>query len=225
MMTKRFHTQKSLTKTLAPLTFNEIQGQAAVVDRLQRFVANPYAAAFLFYGATGCGKSCTARVLARALGCDIEGGELRAQMSGFFDLCAVTLTAGDVDQRMRSAWYAAMNKTGWKVIAVSEADKLRDDAKQVFLHLLDYPPPNAIWIFTTNEPDAMDRRFTTRCEQLEFESRATVLMPTANDWLRNLWKEAGQRGPAPKVTDMPGAVIGGHLSYRACVMGLQSKIR
>jgi DNA polymerase III gamma/tau subunit len=220
----RFFANKPLTVTLSPRNWSEIQGQAVVVERLQRFCARPYPNAFLFHGATGCGKNCTARVLAAQFGCDIEGGQLRQQMSGFFDLCATVLTSSDVEQRLRSAWYAAMNSSGWKIIVVSEADKLREEAKQQFLHALDYPPPSAIWVFTTNELDKMDRRFTTRCEQLGFESDAEMLAGPADQWLADLWRAGGGKGRAPRVVDMPGATQGGHLSYRALVVGLQSKL-
>jgi len=221
----RFSTGQSLTKALAPLRLAEVRGQARVVASLQAFVGAPYATAFLFHGGTGVGKNAVARALAGEFGCDIAGGQLRQQISGFYDLCGATLTEGDVHDRIRGAWYAAMNATGWKVITVSEADKVGGAARAVFLHALDYPPPNAVWVFTTNEVECIDRRFTTRCEIIEFESRAEMLEADADAWLRELWKEAGRRGASPRARQLPGAIVGGRLSYRACVLGLQSRLR
>lgn len=220
----RFTSPYPLTKALAPLCLADVQGQGKVVDRLRRWLARPKPVAWTFYGATGTGKNSTARALAGELGCDIAGGQLRQQMSGFFDLCAEGLTAAEVQERLRSAWYAAMNKSGWKVVVISECDKLRDDAKNHFLHALDYPPPAAVWIFTTNDIDSLDRRLATRTEPLEFESRAEVLEKAADKWLADLWHAAGQNHQPPKCRDIPGAIKGGHLSYRALVLGLQARL-
>ncbi len=221
----RFQSGQSLTKSLAPLLLKDVRGQPAVVRSLQGFLKAPYATSFMFYGGTGTGKNATARALAGEFGCDVAGGQLRQQISGFFDLCGSTMTPADVQDRLRGSWYAAMNATGWKVICVSEADKVKSECVNIFLHALDYPPPNAVWIFTTNEIDSMDRRFTSRCEPIEFESRAEMLEEDANAWLKSLWREAGKRGRAPTAKELPGAIVGGSLSYRACVIGLQAKLR
>ncbi len=220
-MAERLKEAHSFTRSLAPRNLSEVQGQEYVVARLRKLVKKPYPASLMFAGATGTGKSCTARALAGEFGCDVSGGMLRQIQSGFYDLCASSLTIGDLDERIRSAWYAAMNKTGWKVFAFSEADKLKDSVLDKINYALDNPPPNAIWIFTTNAIHAMDRRFVTRCETIHFESDAEVLMPGAQKWVEALWRDAGQEGPAPEVVDMPGVVQGGHFSYRSVVVNLQ----
>jgi len=224
MRLNRFHTAQSLTNALAPNTWAEIIGQAKVARRLARFAEEPYATGFLFHGATGCGKNCTARVLAGALGCDITGGLIARQMSGYFDLCGAGLGALEVEARLQGAHYRALNPRGWKCVVVSEADKLKDDAKDRFNFALDNLPPSTVWVFTTNYLDGMDRRTVTRCELVEFETDLEKLRPLANEWLAALWKEAGRNHRPPTVDDFPLAACGGHLSFRALVLGLQTKL-
>lgn len=221
----RFHSPHALTKALAPRDFSEVRGQPAVVAQLKAFAVQPYATAFLFHGATGTGKNCTGRVLAGALGCVIEGSTMSQQCGGYWDLCGATLKAADVQDRLRSCHYGTLAGSGWKCIVISEADKLPEEGRTMLLFAIENLPERAVFILTTNELETMDRRLTTRCEPIEFESRVDVQQADANAWLRQLWREAGQRGHAPTVQDLPTAVQGGHLSYRALVMGLQSKLR
>lgn len=225
MKPSRFNSGYSLTKALAPRDFSEIHGQSAVVKQLAAFARAPYSTGWVFYGATGTGKNCTARTLAGALGCVIGGSSLAQECGGFYDLCGSQLTDGDVHRRIASCHYGTLAGSGWKCVVVSEADKMPSDAVTAFLFGLENLPPRTVFVFTTNDTDRLDRRFYTRCEPLEFESRAEILERDANEWLKQLWREAGQRGAAPRVKDCPGAIVGGTLSYRACIMGLQAKLR
>ena len=221
----RFNTGQSLTKSLAPCKLADVRGQASVTKSLAAFASAPYSTGFVFTGATGCGKNCTARALAGALGCVIGGPTVAQQCGGFWDLCGKQLSGDDVHDRFASCHYGTLVGSGWKLITVSEADKLTADAMTAFIFCLDNLPQRSVWVFTTNEIDRMDRRFLSRCELIEFESRAEILEPDANEWLKQLWREAGKRGRAPKAKELPGAIMGGSLSYRACILGLQAKLR
>lgn len=220
----RFDPDKPLTTTLAPATLDEVQGQETVIARLKSFARRPYPCAFIFNGATGVGKNCTARALAGALGCVIEGSSVCQQIGGYWDLCGSRLTAADVQDRVRSCHYSTLAGSGWRLIVISEADKMKAEAVTEWLFALDNLPSRTVFVFTTNSTELLDGRFWTRCEQLEFESRAEVLEPLADRWMQSLWEEAGQSGPAPRVVEMPGAIRHGYLSYRACVIGLQSRL-
>jgi hypothetical protein len=67
---------ESLLTKYRPTSFDEILGQDAVVRALSLFAAEPYTTAMLFHGESGIGKTATAHVLARHLGCNVDEGEL-----------------------------------------------------------------------------------------------------------------------------------------------------
>lgn len=221
----RFANGQSLTKSLSPVDLSGVRGQPEVVGSLRGFAKNPYSCGMVFSGASGCGKNCTARALAHAIGCITTGPAVAQQCGGFYELDGGALKADDVRSRVASCHYTTMAGSGWKLIAVAEADKMKDDAVTPFLFALDNMPDRAVFVLTTNNVELLDRRLATRCEAFEFESRADVLADDANEYLRQLWREAGETGRAPRVTDIPGAVMGNCLSYRAVILGLQSHLR
>ncbi|MGD0652265.1 MAG: hypothetical protein ABSA97_14205, partial [Verrucomicrobiia bacterium] len=147
----RFTTLYPLTRTLAPDALADVQGQARVVKSLAAFARAPYSTGFVFTGATGCGKNCTARALAGALGCVIGGYTVAQQCGGFWELCGEQLNGDDVHARLAGCHYGTLAGSGWKLISISESDKLHDDAITAFLFGLDNLPPRTVFVFTTND--------------------------------------------------------------------------
>ena len=56
----------------SPHSLTDILGQPHVVSRLRQWLAKPRPLSLIFAGSTGVGKSATARIVARELGCELE---------------------------------------------------------------------------------------------------------------------------------------------------------
>jgi len=220
----RFDSNQPLTVALRPARLVELRGQPDVVRRLQKFVRRPYPCGFIFTSATGVGKSTAARALAGELGCIIEGSACAQQCGGFWDLNGANVTVQEARDRIRSCHYGTLAGSGWRVFSIAEADRMTSAAFDEFNFVLDNPLSRSVWIFTTNLIHEFDRRFVNRCEVLRFESDARVLKADANQYIKILWKEAAQEGRAPTIEDIPQAVVGNHLSYRAIINGLAALI-
>jgi len=57
----------------------------------------------------------------------------------------------------------------YKVNLLTEAEKMRDEAANIFLKLLEEPPPRTIFILTTSRPDQLLPTIVSRCQQLRFD--------------------------------------------------------
>jgi DNA polymerase-3 subunit delta' len=57
----------------------------------------------------------------------------------------------------------------YKVNILTDVEKMRDEAANAFLKLLEEPPPNTIFLLTTNRPDQLLSTIVSRCQRLRFD--------------------------------------------------------
>ncbi len=192
---------QALTEKHRPKLLAEMVGQGYAVGELQEFCASPYPQAFLFYGATGVGKTTAAFAMARELGINFDWN-LKWVKSG-------ELNDETVSDGIKLLRQVAIND-GYKMIVCDEADKMSSKAKDRYLSILEALQEGeygkSIIIFTTNNAESMEQRFRDRCAPIEFLSAPSVIGQDAQVLLYRLWTAEGLEGTPPPIDRIPGLI-------------------
>ena len=164
-----------------PLVFDDVVGQHHVSNTLRNALSqNRLAHAFIFSGTRGCGKTTTARILARAVNClnpknfdpcnecevckeIIEGRSLDViEIDG-----ASNRGVEDIRNLRESVRYApARGKK--KVYIIDEVHMLTKEAFNALLKTLEEPPPHVLFIFATTELQKVPATILSRCQRYDF---------------------------------------------------------
>jgi DNA polymerase-3 subunit gamma/tau len=158
----------ALYRTYRPGSLAEVIGQEHVTEPLARALdAGRTHHAYLFSGPRGCGKTSTARILARSLNCE-QGPtahpcgqcrscvELAPNGPGSIDvveLDAATHRGIDDARELREKAIYAPAASRFKIYIIDEAHQLTNEAANALLKLVEEPPPHLRFIFATTEPD------------------------------------------------------------------------
>jgi DNA polymerase-3 subunit gamma/tau len=164
-----------------PQTFEEVEGQQAVVRTLRNAVAQGRLAhALLFAGPRGVGKTTTARLLAKALNC-VRGPT--ADPCGECESCAAVkdgrlLNVLEIDgashnrvEEARDLIETVQYAPGpgrWRVVIVDEVHMLSTAAFNALLKTVEEPPPNVVFVLATTEPHKVPATIHSRCQRHDF---------------------------------------------------------
>jgi DNA polymerase-3 subunit gamma/tau len=173
----------ALYRRYRPETFAEVIGQDHVTAPLRTALANNRVHhAYLFSGPRGCGKTTSARILARALNCE-KGpvadpcGECRSCTDlarggpGSVDVIEIDAAShGGVDDARdlrERAFFAPVNSR-YKVYIIDEAHMVSTQGFNALLKLVEEPPPHLKFIFATTEPDKVIGTIRSRTHHYPF---------------------------------------------------------
>ncbi len=166
-----------------PSSFNAVIGQDQVTMSLMTALSSKQIHhAYLFSGPRGCGKTSSARILARSLNCE-KGpiadpcGEcqscrdLIANGPGSFDVIEMdAATHGLVDdaRELRDKALFAPVQSRYKIYIIDEAHQLGPAAANALLKIVEEPPPYVIFIFATTEPEKVIPTIRSRTHHYQF---------------------------------------------------------
>ena len=167
---------ESLVSKYRPQKLREVRGQPEAVRALRSFAAAPFAHAFVFSGPTGVGKTAAARALAIELGVAADQEEL----GGLYEIPSGQQDGRAVEDLLRTLRLRPLFGSGWRLAIINEADRMTAQAETIWLDGLENLPERVVVIFTTNAPERLTDRLTSRCEAVEFSgsSRAFRLPPS-----------------------------------------------
>ncbi|WP_460871502.1 DNA polymerase III subunit gamma and tau [Nocardioides pakistanensis] len=173
----------ALYRRYRPETFAEVIGQDHVTTPLRTALANNRVNhAYLFSGPRGCGKTTSARILARALNCE-QGpvadpcGECRSCRDlarggpGSVDVIEIDAAShGGVDDArdLRERAFFAPVASRYKVYIIDEAHMVSTQGFNALLKLVEEPPPHLKFIFATTEPDKVIGTIRSRTHHYPF---------------------------------------------------------
>jgi DNA polymerase-3 subunit gamma/tau len=173
----------ALYRRYRPETFTEVIGQDHVTEPLRAALAgNRVNHAYLFSGPRGCGKTTSARILARALNCDQAPvadpcGEcdscrdLARSGPGSIDVIEIDAAShGGVDDArdLREKAFFAPVRSRYKVYIIDEAHMVTTQGFNALLKLVEEPPPHLRFIFATTEPDKVLPTIRSRTHHYPF---------------------------------------------------------
>ena len=173
----------ALYRKYRPSLFADVIGQEHVTIPLSNALeSDRIHHAYLFSGPRGCGKTSSARIMARSLNC-INGptphpcGEcqsckdLVANGSGSLDVIELdAATHGLVDDArdLRDKAFFAPVHSRYKIYIIDEAHQLGPGAANALLKVVEEPPPHVIFIFATTEPEKLIATIRSRTHHYPF---------------------------------------------------------
>jgi DNA polymerase-3 subunit gamma/tau len=173
----------ALYRKYRPATFAEVVGQEHVTEPLSTALeAGRVNHAYLFSGPRGCGKTSSARILARSLNC-VQGPT--ANPCGVCDSCValapnapgsidvVELDAashGGVDdtRELRDRAFYAPAQSRYRVFIIDEAHMVTTAGFNALLKIVEEPPEHLIFIFATTEPEKVLPTIRSRTHHYPF---------------------------------------------------------
>ena len=173
----------ALYRKYRPSVFADVIGQEHVTVPLSNALTGDRTHhAYLFSGPRGCGKTSSARIMARSLNCE-KGptpnpcGEcqsckdLVANGPGSLDVIELdAATHGLVDDArdLRDKAFFAPVQGRYKIYIIDEAHQLGPGAANALLKVVEEPPPHVIFIFATTEPDKLIATIRSRTHHYPF---------------------------------------------------------
>jgi len=213
----------ALYRRYRPETFAEVIGQEHVTDPLRHaLAANKVNHAYLFSGPRGCGKTTSARILARALNCEKAPisdpcgqcqscRDLARGGPGSIDVIEIDAAShGGVDDArdLRERAFFAPVSSRYKVYIIDEAHMVSPQGFNALLKLVEEPPPHLKFIFATTEPDKVIGTIRSRTHHYPFR---LVPPKVLGDYLVQLCQA---EGVALAPTALPLVVRAGQGSVR-----------
>jgi DNA polymerase III subunit gamma/tau len=173
----------ALYRKYRPRTFAEVIGQEHVTEPLsQALRSGRLHHAYLFSGPRGCGKTSSARILARSLNCEqgptpepcgvcISCKSLANDGGGSIDVLEIDAAShGGVDdaRELREKAFFAPANSRFKIYVIDEAHMVSSAGFNALLKLVEEPPDYVKFIFATTEPDKVLGTIRSRTHHYPF---------------------------------------------------------
>ncbi len=177
----------NLASKYRPQTFEEVVGQESVSTTLKNALkSGRISHAYLFYGPRGCGKTTTARLLAKALNCTGNGNTSpTATPCGTCPQCKEIAASSDMDvleldaasntqvEKVRQAIIDTVSlasaRDRYKVFILDEVHMLSDSSFNALLKTIEEPPAHVVFILATTELNKVPLTITSRCQTYRFK--------------------------------------------------------
>ncbi len=181
----------ALYRKYRPATFAEVVGQEHVTEPLSTALsAHRINHAYLFSGPRGCGKTSSARILARSLNCE-QGPTptpcgvcdscvaLAPNGGGSVDVTELDAAShGGVDdtRELRDRAFYAPAQSRYRIFIVDEAHMVTNAGFNALLKIVEEPPEHLIFVFATTEPEKVLPTIRSRTHHYPFRLLAPKTM-------------------------------------------------
>lgn len=172
----------ALYRRFRPMTFHEILGQEHITRTLRnQVIADRVGHAYLFTGCRGCGKTSSAKVLARAINClNPQDGEpcnecsickaaLDGSLTDIVEMDAASNNSVDDIRAIRDEVNFLPTVAKYRVYIIDEVHMLSSGAFNALLKTLEEPPKHVKFILATTEPQKLPATILSRCQRFDFK--------------------------------------------------------
>ena len=159
---------ESLARFYRPKTFEDIYGQDSIIKILKRQLeCNEFKNTYLFCGASGCGKTTTARAFAQLINNNVGSPiEIDAASNNGVE---------NVKNIVKSASERAVDSK-YKIYIIDECHALTSQAWQAFLKCIEEPPTYTIFIFCTTDPQKIPATILNRVMRFNFNKISSTMI-------------------------------------------------
>src|SRR5918997_2669490 len=186
-----------LARKWRPQSFDDVLGQQAVTRTLRNALSSGrIAQAFVFAGPRGCGKTTSARILARALNC-VQGPT--PDPCGVCESCIETAEGRDIDvleidaathtgvDNVREVIIEGLSiapvRNRYKVFLIDEVHMLSSSSFNALLKSIEEPPPHVVFMMATTELQKIPDTVRSRSQVYEFR---TISAKTVAERLKHI---------------------------------------
>ena len=172
----------ALYRRFRPQKFSEIYGQEHIVKTLQnQIIADRVGHAYLFTGCRGCGKTTSAKILARAINClnpvngepcnecDVCRAALNETLTDIVEMDAASNNGVDDVRAIRDEVNFLPTVAKYRVYIIDEVHMLSTGAFNALLKTLEEPPKHVKFILATTEPHKLPITILSRCQRFDFK--------------------------------------------------------
>ena len=173
---------QALYRKWRPQTFDAVVGQEHITTSLRNaIVAGRISHAYLFTGPRGTGKTTMARLLAKAVNClDPEPANrpcnhcalcnaiTQGRLLDLVELDAASNRGIDEIRDLRDKIHYSPGEGKYKVYIIDEVHMLTEPAFNALLKTLEEPPPHAIFVLATTDPQKVPATIVSRCQRHDF---------------------------------------------------------
>lgn len=173
-----------LSEKLRPRKINDFVGLTKAKRILSRFVANPYACSFLFYGPPGIGKTSMALAMAEEMNAEFHHlGSQKCNLESLEHIC-------------RMCEYVPLNG-GLHFVLIDEIDSASRASQLALLSRLDSTnaPKGTVFVFTCNSTETLEPRFISRSLAIEFSTYS--MAGDIAEYLDKVWRAEGGSDDGP----------------------------
>jgi DNA polymerase III subunit gamma/tau len=223
-----------------PQHFEDLVGQEFVAETLKNSITSGQIAhAYLFSGPRGCGKTSTARILAKALNCEkgptpspcgtcTHCTEItRGSSLDVIEIDGASNTSVNDVRQIKDEVMFPPNSARYKIYIIDEVHMLSTSAFNALLKTIEEPPPYVVFIFATTELQKVPATIKSRCQQFNFrlvpvEKVKNLLADTVKElgiqaddealyWIAK--ESTGSIRDAYTLFDQVAAFSDGHITY------------
>jgi len=164
-----------------PIIFDDVVGQSHVTNTLRNAIASHRVAhAYIFSGTRGCGKTTTARILARALNClspvdqnpdntcEVCKEIIEGRGLDVIEIDGASNRGVDEIRNLRDSVRYAPTRGKYKIYIIDEVHMLTKEAFNALLKTLEEPPAHVVFIFATTEVHKVPMTILSRCQRFDF---------------------------------------------------------